>query len=236
MAMYMGVFQAGAQLHKDSIAGHSAKYANNWLIPSTVLVGGLFLNGSKAERQFQQYVRGYTGDSFRVHVDDYLQYAPIVQLYATDLAGYKAEHHWFDQTKLLLISHLITAGITTGLKRLILKRRPDGMPQSFPSGHTSFAFVNASVMRKEYVNTAPCWSYTGYLFALTTGPMRVLNNRHWISDTLAGAGIAMLVTELIYYWDPLSSWNPFIKNKKRHLSLIPFSWEQGYGMQMNYSF
>jgi membrane-associated phospholipid phosphatase len=38
----------------------------------------------------------------------------------------------------------------------------------------------------------------GYGVATATGVMRVLNNRHWISDVLSGAGIGILSTELGY--------------------------------------
>jgi len=199
------------------------------IFPSALLTMGLILNGSRAEKQFQTYVRNYTGDGFRVHVDDYLQYAPIVQIIASDIAGLRAKHHWFDQFKYLLISQAVTVSITSGLKELYYKQRPDGMPHSFPSGHTSFAFVNAGVFRHEFESSAPVWAYSGYLMALTTGPMRIANNRHWVSDVLTGAGIAMLVTEFVYHIEPMKSWNPFVKTG-HEVSLIPYSGNAGSGV------
>jgi hypothetical protein len=38
----------------------------------------------------------------------------------------------------------------------------------------------------------------GYGVATATGVMRVLNNRHWISDVMSGAGIGIMSTELGY--------------------------------------
>ena len=38
----------------------------------------------------------------------------------------------------------------------------------------------------------------GYSVATATGIMRVLNNRHWVSDVLSGAGIGIMSTELAY--------------------------------------
>ena len=38
----------------------------------------------------------------------------------------------------------------------------------------------------------------GYGVATATGVMRILNNRHWISDVMSGAGIGILSTELGY--------------------------------------
>ena len=45
---------------------------------------------------------------------------------------------------------------------------------------------------------SPWYSIAGYTLATATGVMRVLNNRHWISDVLSGAGIGILSTELAY--------------------------------------
>ena len=38
----------------------------------------------------------------------------------------------------------------------------------------------------------------GYGIATATGVMRVLNNRHWVSDVLSGAGIGIFATEVAY--------------------------------------
>ena len=45
---------------------------------------------------------------------------------------------------------------------------------------------------------SPWYSVAGYGVATATGVMRVLNNRHWISDVLSGAGIGIMSTELAY--------------------------------------
>ena len=39
---------------------------------------------------------------------------------------------------------------------------------------------------------SPWYAVGGYAVATFTGVMRVLNNRHWISDVLSGAGIGIL--------------------------------------------
>ena len=78
--------------------------------------------------------------------------------------------------------------------------RPDGSTaNSWPSGHTATAFVGASLLHKEYgLTRSPWFSVAGYGMATATGVMRVLNNRHWISDVMSGAGIGILSTELGY--------------------------------------
>ena len=54
-------------------------------------------------------------------------------------------------------------------------------------------------MHKEYgLTRSPWFSVAGYGVATATGVMRVLNNRHWVSDVMSGAGIGIISTELGY--------------------------------------
>ena len=83
--------------------------------------------------------------------------------------------------------------------------RPDGTSaNSWPSGHTATAFVGATILHKEYgLTRSPWFSVLGYGTATATGVMRVLNNRHWISDVLSGAGIGIMSAELAYAFSDL---------------------------------
>lgn len=72
-------------------------------------------------------------------------------------------------------------------------RRPDKSNyKSFPSGHTATAFMAAMMMHKEYGDRSPWYSISAFTVATATGISRILNNRHWLSDVLAGAGIGIL--------------------------------------------
>ena len=77
--------------------------------------------------------------------------------------------------------------------------RPDGSTyNSFPSGHTATAFVGAEFMHQELGWHSPWYSFAGYTMATATGILRIANNRHWLGDVIAGAGIGMLTTKLSY--------------------------------------
>ena len=95
---------------------------------------------------------------------------------------------------------IITATLVETMKYSVRELRPDGSTnKSFPSGHTAIAFSAATILHKEYGMTrSPWYSIAGYMLATATGCMRVLNNRHWASDTFAGAGIGILSTEMGY--------------------------------------
>lgn len=57
----------------------------------------------------------------------------------------------------------------------------------------------ATILHKEYGLTRSLWySVGGYAVATGIGAFRVMNNRHWVSDVMMGAGIGILSTELGY--------------------------------------
>jgi membrane-associated phospholipid phosphatase len=53
-------------------------------------------------------------------------------------------------------------------------------------------------MAKEYGDKNIWYSIGPYTVATGVGAMRVMNNRHWVSDVLVGAGIGILSTNLAY--------------------------------------
>jgi membrane-associated phospholipid phosphatase len=79
-------------------------------------------------------------------------------------------------------------------------QRPDlGDHHAFPSGHTATAFMCAEFLRQEYKDVSPWIPAVGYAAATATGVLRVYNNKHWISDVIAGAGFGVLSTECAYF-------------------------------------
>jgi membrane-associated phospholipid phosphatase len=62
-------------------------------------------------------------------------------------------------------------------------------------------------------------AFSGYLFSSATAALRVTNNRHWVPDVLAGAGLAIFITNLVYFLEPLKKWDPFKSDKK--VNIVP---------------
>jgi membrane-associated phospholipid phosphatase len=132
-------------------------------------------------------------------VDNYLQYAPIVAAYGLSWMGFKPVNDFANRTVLLVKSELIMMAMVIPLKKITAVPRPDtGAPNSFPSGHTAQVFAAATFLHKEYGKRYPLISVLGYATATSVGVLRVMNNRHWVSDVLAGAGIGILSTNLAY--------------------------------------
>ncbi len=227
-----GIYGQENFVRNDTIA--AKQLLKRSIIPVTLITIGAIASGTACEQNLQENIRNRVGDDYEFHIDDYFQYVPIVQMYIADAAGMKSRNHWFDQTKYLLISNIITASITHGLKSWVNKTRPNGGSHSFPSGHTTFAFTNAAVLCNEFKQTSPWFAYSGYAFAATTGTFRMLNNKHWLSDVLFGAGIGILVTNIVYYFEPLKSFNPFKSSKD--LLLIPQFSDNKLGLYFSYKF
>lgn len=161
------------------------------------IVAGFLLRNDKTN--FRE-VRNKFLYNFRHTADNYSQYVPLAVATGLKLAGYEGRSRWDRYGVSAGASYAIMAALVNGIKYSMKELRPDGSTRnSFPSGHTATAFVAATILHKEYGMTRSPWiSIAGYALATATGCMRVLNNRHWISDTFAGAGIGILSTELGY--------------------------------------
>ncbi|WP_407500522.1 phosphatase PAP2 family protein [Elizabethkingia anophelis] len=154
--------------------------------------------------------------NFKMHYDDYLQYAPAVTVYGLKLAGVKGRNNIGRASLSYATSLAIMAILVNSIKYTAKVERPDGSTRnSFPSGHSAMAFTNAAFLDKEYGLVNPAYSIAGYSAATFTGLGRALNNRHWLPDILAGAGIGILSTELGYFFI-----DKIFKNKGDNMRLL----------------
>ena len=137
---------------------------------------------------------------FKTGIDDYSQYFGPAMTVGLKLAGVEGRSDWPRMLSSAGMSYVIMAALVNGIKYTAKEMRPDGSSaNSWPSGHTATSFVGATLLHKEYGMTrSPWYSVAGYGVATATGVMRVLNNRHWISDVMSGAGIGILSGELGY--------------------------------------
>lgn len=80
------------------------------------------------------------------------------------------------------------------------------------------AFSSAHFMFREYNETNFWLGISGYPIAAMTGIYRIFNDKHWVGDVIAGAGIGILSTEVAYWLFPtISKW---FANKKNQASLV----------------
>ncbi len=163
----------------------------------------LFIAGiiAKSEKNaFKQQDKHSLVTKFKTGIDDYTQFFGPAAVVGLKLAGVEGRSDWPRLLASAGMGYGIMALFVNTIKHTAKEMRPDGSTaNSWPSGHTATAFVGATLLHKEYgLTRSPWYSVAGYGVATATGVMRVLNNRHWISDVLSGAGLGMLSGELGY--------------------------------------
>jgi membrane-associated phospholipid phosphatase len=151
----------------------------------------------------RKWTSGRDDPNQRTSIDNYTLLVPAVAVYGLNFAGIKGKNNLVDATLMFAASSAIANAIVFPLKSWSAVTRPDSSaPNSFPSGHTAQAFVSAEFLRQEYKGKYPRITAGGYAFAVATGYLRMLNNKHWFSDVMAGAGIVIMSTRLSYYFYP----------------------------------
>ena len=163
----------------------------------------LFIAGiiAKSEKNaFKQQTKHSLVTKFKTGIDDYTQFFGPAAVVGLKLAGVEGRSDWPRLLASAGMGYGIMALFVNTIKHTAKEMRPDGSTaNSWPSGHTATAFVGATLLHKEYgLTRSPWFSVAGYGVATATGVMRVLNNRHWISDVLSGAGLGILSGELGY--------------------------------------
>lgn len=139
--------------------------------------------------------------NFSNHIDNYIQYSPFAMTLILKTAGVEGRNQWGRFLVSSAFSYTAMAALVNIGKYTLKERRPDGSANnSFPSGHTATAFASATILHKEYGLTRSLWySVAGYGGATMTGVMRVMNNRHWASDIICGAGLGIFSVDLGYF-------------------------------------
>lgn len=165
-----------------------------------VFAAGALAKGEKRAFRVNQPGNNHTLlTSFKTRIDDYSQFFGPAMATGLKVAGVEGRSNWPRYLASAAMSYAIMGGLVNSIKYTAKEMRPDGSTaNSWPSGHTATAFVGATILHKEYGERSPWFSVAGYGVATATGVMRVLNNRHWVSDVLSGAGIGITSGELAY--------------------------------------
>lgn len=141
---------------------------------------------------------------FQYGVDDYVQYLPaagVIGMKALIKAeGYHSRSSWGRMIVSDAFSVAAMAAAVNGIKYTVRRPRPDGSSRnSFPSGHTATSFMAAAMLHEEYGWRSPWFSFGGYAVASAVGLSRIINDRHWTSDVIAGAVIGMASVKFGYW-------------------------------------
>ncbi|MBA2763054.1 MAG: phosphatase PAP2 family protein [Segetibacter sp.] len=137
--------------------------------------------------------------NFRTNLDDYLIYAPFIELALAYGLQVEGNHDFLNTGLLILKAEAINAVAVFGLKSITKQVRPNGENSyALPSGHTAHAFLAASIIHSELRHRSQWYGIGAYTIATSVGAIRMLNNKHWQSDVFAGAGIGIMSAHLAY--------------------------------------
>jgi len=188
-----------------------------YLVPVGLMTAGLITQGRISRQVQSKVIEHYPG--FSSQVDNIGLFVPTLAMLSLGAAGVKGKHPIGDQLVLTLLSQGVAMAISEGLKYSVAYPRPDGAGhESFPSGHTTFAFAGAALLAHEYGERSGWYTVAGYGMATTVGTLRVLKNRHWLADVLFGAGVGIGSTELVYQTYP---WLKKAIFHKKTIALVP---------------
>jgi len=182
--------------------------------PAVAILYGASSFVIKPVRNVDYYIHGRierSNPTFNTKAETYFLFTPIVMVYGLNLAGVEGKNTFIDRTALLGLSGLFAEISDESLKHLTHRLRPNEQDYlSFPSGHTTAAFMGAEFLAQEYSEKSPIYTVIGYTAAVTTGIFRMYNRDHWFSDVVAGAGFGVLSTKAAYLV------YPYLRNALTH--------------------
>ncbi|MCK5702418.1 MAG: phosphatase PAP2 family protein, partial [Cyclobacteriaceae bacterium] len=167
-------------------------FVNSFLAPTILIAAGvatMYDRGWYSSYDAYECIQENYPD-FHSNLDDYLVFLPAAGVYGLNWAGVKGKNNFIDRSLIYLVSVSLAAATNAIIKGSTDVLRPDGSDyNSFPSNHTALAFVSATFLHMEYKDQSIWYGIAGYSIATATGVLRMLNNKHWMSDVLVGAGI-----------------------------------------------
>ncbi len=225
-------------LHHDTEVLHQQLFrSTHFIVPTALVVYGFISLNNARLRNIDNNTQEEIWEDHPHHrttIDNYLQFAPAVVVYALNLSGIHGEHNFLDRSAIFLMSNIFLNITVSSLKSITHQLRPDGSDYlSFPSGHTTEAFASAEFLRMEYRNKSAWYGVAGYLIAATTGYLRMYNDKHYLSEVMAGAGIGILSTDLSYWLYPKFK-RLFVLHGIKNAMILPYYQSKSAGMTCVY--
>ncbi|MDQ2770731.1 MAG: phosphatase PAP2 family protein [Bacteroidota bacterium] len=131
--------------------------------------------------------------------DNTLIIAPYFELGLVALAGVESRNDRINTLLIIAKGEAIMLASTFAVKYLRGEPRPNMSDNlSFPSGHTAQAFLAASIVHTEFRDKSQWYGVGAYTIATSVAALRMINDKHWQSDVVAGAGFGILSAHLAY--------------------------------------
>lgn len=223
-----------------AVSSNNLKFRYTSLIVPVSLIGyGIVGIESDGIKNYNAEIKEEVNEHIdkKITIDDFSQYAPAIAVYGLNAAGIKGKNNFKNRTVILATSMAIMSATVLSLKSISNIERPDGSAHnSFPSGHTATAFAGAEFLMQEYKDVSVWYGVSGYLVATGTGLFRIYNDRHWLTDVAAGAGIGILSTKIAYWINPFINEKIFRNKKAKHINSLAYPYYNGNQIGLNVSF
>jgi len=151
---------------------------------------------------------------------DGAQYAPIVLPWAMKAVGQPTRSGWGRMAVSQGLGVVMMAGCVEGLKHVVGETRPNATnDRSFPSGHTAWSFLGATMIERELGWRSPWYTFGGYTFASAMAMQRVVDCRHFPVDVAGGAVIGVVTGHLGYFIGDKIFGDKQLQNRYNQLSV-----------------
>lgn len=174
------------------------------IVPLSLFAVGAVGHYSGAFRHLNENIRHglakMRGDHY-FRADDWIQYLPTAGYLALGFYNHKRKIDWKERVLVEATAYIAMAAMVNVAKYSFKEKRPDSDARnSFPSGHTATVFTGAELVRSEFG-----WGLGSIAYTVATGVafLRLYNDRHWLNDVVAGAGIGILSARIGYWMLPL---------------------------------
>ncbi len=218
---------------------YTGSFLRSSIAPAALAGLGLLI---QANPDFKQRLQSYLdwNQDWKVPMyEDELRWAPYLVGGLLPAFGLYSQHKPLHTLPLALTSYFFADFCIHRLKIATTIQRPNEKLQhlfnSFPSQHTSMAFVAASLIHLEYGHYSPWISIGCYGVASYVGYTRIAQNYHWTSDVLVGAAIGTFCTHLVYFaYEALA--DGLTRSKQQRLNMLPSFDGQHASLSLSYQF
>lgn len=190
------------------------------ILPGSLIAVGAVCVATPPLKQARKWINNEIGIHKCAPYDDLIQYLPVAGYLFLDFCGVESRRPFVDRLIIGATGAILATALSRGTKLCVNERRPTGNSlNSFPSGHSTTAFLGAELLRQDY---SPWVGAAGYVVATGVGVMRILNGRHWLNDVLAGAGIGILSARAAEWLLPFNRrWLGLNKRRGEAALLVP---------------
>ncbi len=218
---------------------YTRQFLKSTIAPVALAGIGLLIQANEPfKHELQSHLDWNKGWAVNMY-DDELRYLPTAVAATLPVFGVYSKHKALHLISLAAASYIFADFCVFRLKEATGVQRPNEKLQdlynSFPSQHTSMAFVGATILHREYGHYSPWISVGGYAVAAWVGYSRIAQSYHWTADVLVGAAIGTLATNMVYWgYDGLSDW--ICKDNGQILSITPVFDGRNAFLSFNYQF